>query len=179
MVLPLKHLIAQMHYKLFRTPIFRERLIANRGNAYREKNYCTPVPTIANFNPIQIYDKDDANITPSAFIKCWPDNVFTYTNTTNRNCVPQGNTFQRQERWNLGDHWGLGHDSIVGWRPWPPTSPLTVAYPSVGTYTVLLQDSNLCGVDVQVQSVSIVNPPTAGLIAPPGPFLPRQRYYIY
>jgi len=134
------------------------------------KNYCTPVPTIANFNPIQIYDKDDANITPSAFIKCWPDNVFTYTNTTNRNCVPQGNTFQRQERWNLGDHWGLGHDSIVGWRPWPPTSPLTVAYPSVGTYTVLLQDSNLCGVDVQVQSVSIVNPPTAGLIAPPGPF---------
>ncbi|MES2763072.1 MAG: PKD domain-containing protein [Bacteroidota bacterium] len=134
------------------------------------KNYCTPIPTIANFNPIQIYDKDDAAITPSAFIKCWPDNVFTYTNTTNRNCVPQGNTFQRQERWNLGDYWGLGHDSIINWRPWPPTSPLTVAYPSVGTYTVMLQDSNLCGVDVQVQSVTILNPPTAGLIAPPGPF---------
>jgi hypothetical protein len=60
-------------------------------------NYCTTVPTIANFNPIQIYDKDDAAITPSAFIKCWPDNVFTFTNTTNRNCVPQGNTFQREE----------------------------------------------------------------------------------
>jgi hypothetical protein len=70
-------------------------------------NYCTTVPTIANFNPIQIYDKDDAAITPSAFIKCWPDNVFTFTNTTNRNCVPQGNTFQREERWNLGDYWGL------------------------------------------------------------------------
>ncbi|MES2515620.1 MAG: PKD domain-containing protein [Bacteroidota bacterium] len=134
------------------------------------KNYCTPIPTIANFNPIQIYDIDDAAITPSAFIKCWPDNVFTYTNTTNRNCVPQGNTFQRQERWNLGDYWGLGHDSIIGWRPWPPTSPLTVSYPSVGTYTVLLQDSNLCGVDVQIQSVTILNPPTAGVIAPPGPF---------
>jgi gliding motility-associated-like protein len=134
------------------------------------KNYCTPVPTIANFNPIQIYDIDDAAISPSAIIKCWPDNVFTYTNTTNRNCVPQGNTFQRQERWNLGDYWGLGHDSIINWRPWPPTSPLTVAYPSVGTYTVQLQDSNLCGVDVQVQSVTIVNPPTAGVIAPPGPF---------
>ena len=134
------------------------------------KNYCTPVPTIANFNPIQIYDKDDAVISPSAFIKCWPDNVFTFTNTTNRNCVPQGNTFQRQEKWNLGDYWGLGHDSIINWRPWPPTSPLTVAYPSVGTYTVMLQDSNLCGVDVQVQSVTILNPPTAGLLAPPGPF---------
>jgi PKD repeat protein len=133
-------------------------------------NYCTAIPTIANFNPIQIYDKDDAAITPSAFIKCWPDNVFTFTNTTNRNCVPQGNTFQRQERWNLGNYWGMGHDSIVGWRPWPPTSPLTVAYPSVGTYTVMLEDSNLCGVDIQVQSVTIVNPPTAGAIAPAGPF---------
>lgn len=133
-------------------------------------NYCTTVPTIANFNPIQIYDKDDAAITPSAFIKCWPDNVFTFTNTTNRNCVPQGNTFQREEKWNLGNYWGLGHDSIINWRPWPPTSPLSVAYPSVGTYTVQLQDSNLCGVDIQVQSVTIVNPPTAGVIAPAGPF---------
>lgn len=134
------------------------------------ENYCTPVPTIANFNPIQIYDIDDASITPSAFIKCWPDNVFTYTNTTNRNCVPQGNTFQRQEKWNLGDYWGLGHDSIIDWRPWPPTSPLTVAYPSVGNYTVQLLDSNLCGIDTQIQTVTIVNPPTAGVIAPAGPF---------
>lgn len=134
------------------------------------KNYCTPIPTIANFNPIQIYDKDDAAITPSAIIKCWPDNVFTFTNTTNRNCVPQGNTFQRQEKWNLGNYWGLGHDSIINWRPWPPTSPLTVAYPSVGTYTVQLQDSNLCGVDIQVQSVTILNPPTAGVAVGPGPF---------
>ncbi|MCD6020157.1 MAG: Microbial collagenase precursor [Bacteroidetes bacterium] len=134
------------------------------------KNYCTPVPTIANFNPIQIYDRDDAAITPSAFIKCWPDNIFTFSNTTNRNCVPQGNTFQRQEKWNLGNYWGLGHDSIIGWRPWPPTSPLTVAFPAVGTYTVLLQDSNLCGVDIQVQSVTIVNPPVAGVVAPAGPF---------
>lgn len=134
------------------------------------KNYCTSIPTIANFNPIQIYDKDDAAITPSAFIKCWPDNLFTFSNTTNRNCVPQGNTFQRQEKWNLGNYWGLGHDSIIGWRPWPPTSPVTVAFPAVGTYTVLLQDSNLCGVDIQVISVTIVNPPVAGIIAPPGPF---------
>lgn len=134
------------------------------------ENYCTPVPTIANFNPIQIYDIDDASISPSAFIKCWPDNVFTYTNTTNRNCVPQGNTFQRQEKWNLGDYWGLGHDSIIDWRPWPPTSPLTVAYPSVGNYTVQLLDSNLCGVDTQIQTVTIVNPPTAGVTAPTGPF---------
>ena len=134
------------------------------------KNYCTPIPTIANFNPIQIYDIDDAAITPSAFVKCWPDNTFNFSNTTNRNCVPQGNTFQRQEKWNFGNYWGLGHDSIINWKPWPPTSPITISYPSVGSYSVQLQDSNLCGVDVQVITVSIVNPPTAGVIAPAGPF---------
>lgn len=135
----------------------------------RAQNYCTPVPTIANFNPIQIYDIDDASITPSSFIKCWPDNSFTFTNSTNRNCVPQGNTFQRQEKWNFGNYWGLGYDSIVDWRPWPPSTPATIAYPSVGTYSVMLSDSNLCGVDITLISVSIVNPPTAGLIAPAPP----------
>jgi gliding motility-associated-like protein len=132
-------------------------------------NFCTNIPTIANFNPIQIYDIDNAQISPSAFIKCFPDNSFTFNNTTNRNCVPQGNTFQRQERWNLGNYWGLGHDSIIGWRPWPPTAPLTVMYPGVGNYTVSLADSNLCGVDVTNITVSIVNPPTAGAIGPVAP----------
>ncbi|MFO0478238.1 MAG: PKD domain-containing protein [Bacteroidota bacterium] len=132
----------------------------------RAKNYCNNLPTIAVFNPIQIYDIDVANITPSRFVSCWPDNVFTFNNTTNRNCVPEGNTFQRQERWNFGNYWGLGHDSIINWRPWPPTFPITIAYPSVGTYAIQLLDSNLCGVDTQIIQVSIVNPPTAGLIAP-------------
>ena len=132
-------------------------------------NYCTNIPTIANFNPIQIYDIDNAAITPSAFIKCFPDNTFIFNNTTNRNCVPQGNTFQRQEKWNLGDHWGLGHDSIINWRPWPPTAPITITYPGVGNYSVQLADSNLCGVNVTNVTVSIVNPPTAGII---GPVLP-------
>jgi gliding motility-associated-like protein len=131
-------------------------------------NYCTNIPSIANFNPIQIYNKDDAVIIPSAFIKCWPDNIFNFNNTTNRNCVPQGNTFQRQEKWNLGNYWGFGYDSIINWQPWPPSTPLTVAYPSAGTYTIQLLDSNLCGVDIQVQSVTIFNPPTAGLLAPTG-----------
>ncbi len=130
------------------------------------KNYCTSLPTIANFNPIQIYDIDNANITPSAFVKCWPDNIFTFTNATNRNCVPQGNTFQRQERWHFGNYWGLGHDSIVGWKPWPPSAPITIAYPSIGSYNVVLEDSNLCGIDTKTITVTIVNPPTAGVIAP-------------
>lgn len=135
----------------------------------KAKNYCTPAPTIANFNPIQIYDLDNAAISANPLVKCWPDATFTYSNTTGRNCVPQGNTFQRQEKWFLGNYWGLGHDSIVGWKPWPPTSPMTLTYPSVGNYTVMLVDSNLCGVDTAQIAVSIVNPPTAGLIAPAPP----------
>lgn len=136
----------------------------------RATNYCQlNTPSVANYNPIQIYDVDiDVAITPDRAVRCWPDNTFSLLNTTQRNCVPEGNTFQRQEKWNLGNYWGYGHDSIIDWRPWPPTSPLIVAYPSVGTYTVLLLDSNLCGISRIVQSVSIVNPPTAGMIAPSG-----------
>lgn len=133
------------------------------------KNYCTSVPTIAQFNPIQIYDYDDANITPSAFIKCWPDNTFSFTNSTNRNCVPQGNTFQRQERWNFFNYWGMGHDSIVGWKPWPPSSPMTISYPSVGSYNIMLEDSNLCGIDTKTITVTIVNPPSVEFITQPPP----------
>jgi gliding motility-associated-like protein len=134
-------------------------------------NYCSfGFPTIANFNPIQIYDVDDAQITPDALIKCWPDNSFTFNNTTNRNCLAQGNTFQRQEKWNFGNYWGYGHDSIFDWSPWPPSVSHVIAYPAVGSYSVMLLDSNLCGVDTAIIAVTIVNPPTAGILAPPGPF---------
>jgi len=133
-------------------------------------NYCSQGnTTTASYNPVQIYDLDMAAITPDQLIKCWPDNVFTFTNTTARNCVPQGNTFQRQEWWNFGNYWGFGHDSIYNWKPWPPTTPISIAYPAVGSYTVQLRDSNLCGVDTTVITISIVNPPVAGVIAPAGP----------
>lgn len=132
------------------------------------KNYCNVVPSNSTWNPLQIYDLDDAMITPDQAVKCYPDTVFVFTNSTNRNCVPQGNTFQRQEWWNFGNYWGLGHDSIINWNPWPPTIPRTIAYPGLGTYNVMLRDSNLCGIDTAIISVSIVSPPSASLIAPSG-----------
>lgn len=133
-------------------------------------NYCSlGNPTSANFNPIQIYDKDVAAITPNKFVQCFPNNVFTFTNTTARNCLAQGNTFQRQEEWHLGDYWGRGYDSIIPWRPWPPTSPITVAYPGIGTYSVVLRDSNLCGVTSTTLNVQIIPPPVAGFNVPPNP----------
>lgn len=128
------------------------------------QNYCTfGSPTTAQFNPIQIYDIDQAAITPDASTKCWPDNAFTYTNTTTRNCFSQGNNGIRYEKWNFGDYWGLGHDSIINWTAWPPTFPKTIAYPNIGCYNVMLYDSNQCGIDTATITVCIVSKPTAGL----------------
>jgi gliding motility-associated-like protein len=133
------------------------------------KNYCSfGIPANASINPLLVYDVDQAAITPDKVIRCWPDNTFLFTNTTNRNCLVQGNTFQRQEWWDLGNYWG-GGNVIINWSPWPPTTPISVTYPSVGTYTAMLRDSNLCGIDTAIISVSIVNPPTAGVVAPTGP----------
>jgi gliding motility-associated-like protein len=133
-------------------------------------NYCSfGNPTTANFNPIQIYDKDIAAITPDAFIKCLPNTSFTFTNTTARNCLAQGNTFQRQEEWHFGDYWGRGYDSIIPWSPWPPTTPHTINYPGIGTYSIVLRDSNMCGVTSTTINVSIISAPVANFNVPPNP----------
>lgn len=132
------------------------------------ENYCNTIqggPSQATFNPIRIWDLDDAAITPSAVVQCYPDTVFTFTNTTERNCLFQGNIFQRQEYWNFGDYWGEGQDSIIGWTPWPPTFPQTIAYPGIGTYEVMLIDSNFCGQDTTYIEVQIVEPPVAAFTA--------------
>ena len=128
------------------------------------ENYCNTAqggPSTATFNPIRIWDIDEVAITPSATLLCYPDTTVTFDNTTTRNCLTQGNTFQRQEYWNFGDYWGLGYDSIIDWTPWPPTFPNTIAYPGVGTYTAMLIDSNYCGLDTAYVTINIVPPPTA------------------
>lgn len=128
------------------------------------ENNCNTVqggPSNATFNPIRIWDIDDAGITASETVLCFPENTVTYTNTTERNCLFQGNIYQRYEYWNFGDYWGLGYDSIIDWRAWPPTFPHTISYPGLGTYTTTLLDSNLCGIDVATITIQIVPPPTA------------------
>jgi len=121
------------------------------------RNYCNVgPPSLSQFGPIKIYDLDRA-IIASDLVHCFPDNTFTFTNVSIRNCVPEGNTFQRQEQWNFG-----------AWNPWPPTTPFLQTYPGIGTYSVNLAVSNLCGVDDTVRVVSIVAPPTASITAPSG-----------
>lgn len=132
------------------------------------QNYCNIVQggeSEATFNPIRIWDLDDPAITASATLLCYPDTTVTFTNTTYRNCLFQGNIYQRYEYWNFGDYWGLGHDSIIDWTPWPPTFPHTMHYPGVGTYTVELLDSNYCGIAPTSITIQIVPPPVAGIAA--------------
>ncbi len=131
------------------------------------ENFCNQGnPSTNTFFPIQVWDIDDAEITASDVLLCYPDTIVDFTNTTTRNCFANGNTAQRYEYWNFGDHWGLGQDSIVGWRPWGPpnNAPLTIAYPGIGTYNVMLVDSSYCGLDTAFITVQIVPPPTAGII---------------
>jgi len=128
------------------------------------ENFCSfGTPTVASFNPIQVYDIDDAQITASATALCYPDTTVTLTNTTAKNCLPQGNNIQRYEYWNFGDHWGMGTDCIVNWQPFDPPARIgyTLEYPGKGTYQVMLIDSNQCGQDTAYQTIVIGDPPTA------------------
>lgn len=127
-------------------------------------NYCGS--TTALFGPINIWDLDTADITPSAIVLCYPDTTFTFTNTTQMNCQPD-NSAQRYEYWNFGDYWGLGYDSIIPWTPWPPTVPWTLGFPGPGAYTVMLLDSSYCGIDTAYQTVFITIPPEVGLTVNP------------
>ncbi|MDG1260364.1 MAG: PKD domain-containing protein [Flavobacteriales bacterium] len=132
------------------------------------ENYCNTIQggaSEATFNPIRIWDIDEAAITASATVLCYPDTTVTFTNTTERNCLFQGNIYQRYEYWNFGDYWGEGQDSIIDWTPWPPTFPNTVAYPGLGTYEVQLLDSNFCGIDTANITITIVPPPAADIDA--------------
>ena len=135
-------------------------------------------PSFATFNPIRIWDIDDASIAPSATLLCWPDRTVTFANTTDRNCFNQGNIYQRYEYWNFGDYWGTGQDSIIDWTPWPPTFPRTIEYPGIGSYQVMLLDSNYCGIDTAYVTINIVPPPSVSLTATPNPVCAGETVFF-
>jgi len=133
-------------------------------------NYCTDLagaPSVATFNPIRVWDTDTAAISASATLLCYPDTIVDFQNVSIRNCINQGNIHQRYEYWNFGDYWGVGQDSIVDWTAWPPAPVHTIAYPGIGTYDVMLLDSNFCGIDTAFITIEIVPPPTVQLVGTP------------
>ncbi|MGC6489877.1 MAG: PKD domain-containing protein [Flavobacteriales bacterium] len=132
------------------------------------ENECNTIqggPSLATFNPLRIWDIDDASISASKNFLCYPETMVSYTNSTHRNCILQGNISQRYEYWNFGDYWGLGYDSIIGWQAWPPSLPIEINYPGVGTYEVMLIDSSFCGLDTAYMSINIIPPPISNLSA--------------
>lgn len=135
-------------------------------------------PSLATFNPIRVWDIDSAQISPSATLLCWPDNQVTFLNTTQRNCLNQGNIYQRFEHWNFGDYWGAGQDSIIDWNPWPPTFPRTIAYPAIGSYEVVMMDSNYCGIDTARVIINIVPPPSVTLALNPAIICAGETAYF-
>ncbi|MDO9187760.1 MAG: PKD domain-containing protein [Bacteroidia bacterium] len=138
----------------------------NMAVTLRAENYCNAGnPSTNIYQPIQVWDRDVVSITPDALIKCAPSNTFHFDNTTNLNCSALGNTQQRYEYWNFGDHWGLGYDSIINWQPFNPPNRAgyDLTYPGLGTYSVLLKDSSFCGVDQDIITVQIIAPPVANL----------------
>ncbi|MBT5132033.1 MAG: PKD domain-containing protein [Flavobacteriales bacterium] len=120
-------------------------------------------PSTATFNPINIYEKDEAIIEPDFTTLCYPDTIVHYESEPIKNCINDGNTAQRLEKWNFGDYWGLGVDSIIDWVPCdPPNVPgHDVSYPGIGTYVAYLFDSSRCGVDNDSVVIQITSPPTA------------------
>ncbi len=126
------------------------------------ENYCGL--STSTFNPIEIWDVDQAEIIASQTLLCYPDTEVFYENDPQKNCLP-ANAAQRYEYWNFGDYWGQGTDSIIDWAPYDPPARAgyNMAYPGVGTYDVMLVDSNFCGPDTATVTITIVNPPTAGL----------------
>ena len=138
----------------------------NVGVTLTAENYCNQGnPSINTFSPIQVWDIDNAQINASDILLCYPDTIVDFTNVTTRNCFANGNTAQRYEWWNFGDYWGNGYDSIIGWQPWGPPNnpPITMAYPGIGSYDVMLVDSSYCGLDTAYLTINIVPPPTAAL----------------
>jgi gliding motility-associated-like protein len=128
------------------------------------ENYCNKGNPSRNiYQPIQVWDLDNAAVQATPALLCFPDNVFHFDNRSNLNCFNQGNGGQRYEYWNFGNYWGKGRDSIVTWQAYsPPNRPgYTLNYSGIGTYSVMLIDSNFCGKDTAVTSISIVTPPKA------------------
>ncbi len=135
-------------------------------------NYCSFTNTsVATLN-ISIFEKDNAIVTTSASIKCWPESVFTFSANSTQNCTSGGNNFQRQRKWHFGNYWTFNNnnDSIIDWTPYPPVTTASVAFPNMGNYQILLLDSNVCGVDTAAINVNIFNAPVASMAIPPSPY---------
>lgn len=144
----------------------RNRVSCNTTVTLTARNSCTgSIVSTNTYGPIQVYDLDSAIVNVNKTTLCYPDTTATFTNSTIRNCVNDGNNQQRYERWIIPNYKGPGIDSITPWTPWPPTAAKVLSFPGgptrPRTYTVMLLDSSFCGIDTAIRTISIIDPPNA------------------
>ena len=101
------------------------------------------------WNPVDIFKPDVARITPTNPLLCYPDTTVTFTNTSILNCISGTRLI----------YWDFGDGTTYGWTN--INTPITHSFPGVGTYTVMMIDSNACGPDTAYAQVRIVDKPTA------------------
>ena len=127
-------------------------------------NYCNlNNPTTSTVSGINVYRTDPITITADANVKCGNGATFNLSNSGTPNCINAGNNFQRKQRWNFHNYWGLGKDSLTAWTSWPPATGAIIQFPGTGSFLVTLIDSNLCGRDSISKTLTISTPPVAGL----------------
>lgn len=130
------------------------------------ENHCNTLqggPSTAEFNPILIWDVDEAEIEVWEPIICYPIVSTTVANATVRNCHEQGNNAQRFEMWNFGDLDGDGIEETTDWIPWPTAGEYELTFPGIGAYDIMLVDSSLCGRDTAYTTIVVAAPPVSAL----------------
>jgi PKD repeat protein len=108
--------------------------------------------TQSSWGPVNAYTKDDARISGAADL-CYPDTTTLLSISSQLNCYSGIRYYQ----------WDFGDGTTTGWSSLP--LPQLHAFPDTGTYTVVLFDSNVCGIDSGFLDVNIYLPPEANFWA--------------
>ena len=102
--------------------------------------------SVATWAYVNVFDEDDVSLSASSGYVCLPDSTVTLSVNIDRNCVGG----QRFFFWDFGD----GRNS--GWTT--TATPRTVTYNKAGTYSALIIDSNVCGLDSAIYTVTVRDP---------------------
>ena len=120
--------------------------------------------SIATWAYVNVFDEDDVSLSATNGYICSPDSTITLNVNIDRNCVGG----QRFYYWDFGD----GRNS--GWTT--SSAPRTVVYNTPGTYQAYIIDSNTCGSDTGIYTVTVraplVNGFTSGFTANPNSCAP-------
>ena len=114
-------------------------------NACRQAEF--GMPASVTIDHINIWDKDNPIIGASSLELVWPENTVDLQNVSEKVCLNNGNTQQRLEKWTFSGPYGPEGLSVIDWRPWNDSNPITLNFPGPGEYEVSLAIQNFCGTE--------------------------------